>query len=95
MSVKIRVLLADDHAVLRAGAVVNPVNVMLTPPELGFVLRDCESVAVLCSDDKFDVVAELAGGVEGVRLVLGLDREGDTGFATLFDSAPITGSLAG
>ncbi len=81
------------HAVLRAGGVVNPVNVMLTPPELAFVLRDCESVVVLCSDDKFDVVAEVAAGVEGVGLVLGLDRDGEQGFGTLFEFEPFTGSV--
>jgi long-chain acyl-CoA synthetase len=31
------------HAVLRAGAVVNPINVMLTPPEVAYVLTDCRS----------------------------------------------------
>lgn len=29
------------HGALKAGAVVNPVNVMLTAEELAFVLRDC------------------------------------------------------
>ena len=29
------------HAALRAGAVVNPINVMLTPEEVAFVLNDC------------------------------------------------------
>ncbi|MDT0566273.1 AMP-binding protein [Streptomyces sp. DSM 3412] len=37
------------HGVLKAGAVVNPVNVMLTPEELTFVLRDCDSAAVFTS----------------------------------------------
>jgi len=29
------------HAALRVGAVVNPINVMLTPEEVAFVLNDC------------------------------------------------------
>jgi long-chain acyl-CoA synthetase len=32
---------ASYHGALKAGAVVNPVNVMLTLEELAFVLRDC------------------------------------------------------
>ena len=36
------------HGALRAGAVVAPLNVMLTPPELGFILADAEAkVAVV------------------------------------------------
>src|SRR5580698_3612513 len=35
------------HAALKAGAVVNPVNVMLTGEELRFVLRDCSAVMLL------------------------------------------------
>lgn len=34
------------HATLRAGAVVNPVNVMLTRDELRFVLTDCKAKAL-------------------------------------------------
>ncbi len=77
------------HAVLRAGAVVNPINVMLTPPEVAYVLRDCQSVAVLTSDAQFDVLQGLAADIDSVELVLRLDRDGDTGFATLFASEPL------
>ncbi|MFC9836440.1 class I adenylate-forming enzyme family protein [Rhodococcus sp. NPDC127530] len=34
------------HGILKAGAVVNPINVMLTGPELAFVLTDCGSGAL-------------------------------------------------
>jgi long-chain acyl-CoA synthetase len=34
------------HAALRAGAVVNPINVMLTPEEVAFVLNDCGAAAI-------------------------------------------------
>jgi long-chain acyl-CoA synthetase len=77
------------HAVLRAGAVVNPINVMLTPPEVAYVLRDCRSVAVLTSDAQFEVLQGLAAEIDGVELVLGLDRDGDAGFATLFEYEPL------
>ena len=74
---------------LRAGAVVNPINVMLTPPEVAYVLRDCEAVAVLCDADRFDVLSGLAAQIDGVRLVLGLDLQGRNGVASLFDSPPL------
>ncbi|GAB3292976.1 AMP-binding protein [Epidermidibacterium keratini] len=44
------------HSALRAGAVVNPVNVMLTPAELGFVVQDCGATAIFTSADKADEV---------------------------------------
>jgi long-chain acyl-CoA synthetase len=37
------------HAALRAGAVVNPINVMLTPEEVAFVLNDCGAAAIFTS----------------------------------------------
>jgi long-chain acyl-CoA synthetase len=40
------------HGALKAGAIVNPVNVMLTPDELAYVLRDCGTAALFASGDK-------------------------------------------
>jgi long-chain acyl-CoA synthetase len=77
------------HAVLRAGAVVNPINVMLTPPEVAYVLHDCEAVGVLTSDAQFEVLQGLASEIDGVDFVLGLDRDGEAGFATLFEHDPL------
>lgn len=48
------------HGALKAGAVVNPINVMLTAEELAFVLRDCESVAVFVDATQAQTVVELA-----------------------------------
>ncbi|MGE3449727.1 MAG: class I adenylate-forming enzyme family protein [Microbacteriaceae bacterium] len=47
------------HAALKAGAVVNPVNVMLTPEELAYVLGDCGAAAVFCSAEQAAGVVEL------------------------------------
>jgi len=44
------------HAALRAGAVVNPINVMLTPEEVAFVLNDCGAAAVFTSGEKAEVI---------------------------------------
>lgn len=80
------------HAILRAGAVVNPINVMLTPPEVAYVLADSHAVAVLTSAGHLPKLRELAGLLPEVALVLGLDADGDDGFAALFDAEPLAGT---
>ena len=40
------------YGALKAGAVINPVNVMLTPAEVAFVTRDCGAKALIGSLDK-------------------------------------------
>ena len=40
------------HAVLKLGAVINPVNVMLTPGEVEFVANDCGATVIIASYDK-------------------------------------------
>jgi len=40
------------YAVLRLGAVINPINVMLTPDEVVYVAKDCGSKVLLASVDK-------------------------------------------
>ena len=45
------------HAALRAGAVVNPINVMLTAEEVAFVLNDCGAAAIFTSGEKAEVIA--------------------------------------
>ena len=39
-------------AIARIGAVINPVNTMLTPPEIEYVVRDCGARAIITSADK-------------------------------------------
>ena len=77
------------HAVLRAGAVVNPVNVMLTPPEVAYVLADCRSAGVLTSAAQLPALHKLAADLPEVGFVLGLDSDGDDGFAVLFKAEPL------
>lgn len=40
------------YAVLRLGAVINPINVMLTPDEVVYVTKDCGAKVLLASVDK-------------------------------------------
>jgi long-chain acyl-CoA synthetase len=59
------------HGILKAGAVVNPINVMLTPKEVRYVLDDCGARAIFCEADKVPAVLEAAREVPGVEHVVG------------------------
>ncbi|HVL84874.1 MAG TPA: AMP-binding protein [Mycobacteriales bacterium] len=76
------------HGALKAGAVVNPVNVMLTPEELAYVLRDCRSAAVFTSAQQAAGVVELARDLPGPCAVVafGDAPKGAVGFTELLGS---------
>lgn len=58
------------YAIHKAGAIANPINVMLTPDEVAFVMDDCGAKIVLASADKQETLASIRGkcGVEHVVL---------------------------
>jgi len=58
------------HGILKAGAVVNPINVMLTPKEVRYVLGDCGARAIFCGPEKATAVLEAARDVRGVEHVI-------------------------
>ncbi len=64
------------HAALRAGAVVNPVNVMLTAEEVAFILNDCGAAAILTSGDKAEAIAGLTRSVPTLHRVISFDPAG-------------------
>jgi long-chain acyl-CoA synthetase len=64
------------HAALRAGAVVNPINVMLTAEEVAFVLNDCGAAAIFTSGDKAEVIAGLTRSVPTLHRVISFDPAG-------------------
>ncbi|MFC4945229.1 class I adenylate-forming enzyme family protein [Pseudonocardia sp. GCM10023141] len=64
------------HGALKAGAVVNPVNVMLTPEELAFVLRDCGAAAVFTGADHAAGVVELTRDLPELRTVVSFGAGG-------------------
>jgi long-chain acyl-CoA synthetase len=70
------------HAALRAGAVVNPINVMLTPEEVAFVLNDCGAAAIFTAGERAEVILSLTRAVPGLRRVISFDDVG--GGATVF-----------
>jgi long-chain acyl-CoA synthetase len=60
------------HAALKAGSVVNPVNVMLTADELRYVLADCGASVLLATADKLDAIGAL-DSLPDLRAVIGFD----------------------
>ena len=47
------------YAIAKAGAVVNPINVMLTPEEVGYIVQDSGARAVVASEDKAGPLMDL------------------------------------
>jgi long-chain acyl-CoA synthetase len=80
------------HAALRAGAVVNPINVMLTPEEVAFVLNDCGAAAIFTAGERAEVMAGLTRAVPTLRRVISFDPVGGdvTLFGDLLTSPPAT-----
>ena len=62
------------HGVLKAGAVVNPINVMLTAEEVGFVLNNCGARLVCTSGDKADSIAALSASVPELLSIVDFDN---------------------
>jgi len=56
------------YGALKTGAVVNPINVMLTPAEVVFVTRDCGSKALIGSPEKIEPA--LKAGVPNLRTIV-------------------------
>jgi long-chain acyl-CoA synthetase len=77
------------HAAFRAGAVVNPINVMLTPEEVAFVLNDCGAAVIFAGGEKAEVIAGLAQSVPTLRRIISFDpARGDVRlFSDLLSSA--------
>lgn len=73
------------HGILKAGAMVNPVNVMLTYDELAFVLEDCEAVAVFTSGDHAQRVATASETLPRLRNIVSFDAI-DAGGVERFDN---------
>ncbi len=56
------------YGALKTGAVINPVNVMLTPAEIAYVTKDCGAKALIGGPEK--VAAALAAGVSGLTAIV-------------------------
>ncbi|MGO9421533.1 class I adenylate-forming enzyme family protein [Roseiarcus sp.] len=69
------------YGALKAGAIVNPINAMLTPAEVAFVTRDCGAKALIGSSEK--IAPALAAGVTGLTTIAFGDQS--VAGATSFD----------
>jgi long-chain acyl-CoA synthetase len=71
--------LVSYYGTLKTGAVINPINVMLTPAEVAYITRDCGAKALIGSAEK--IAPALAAGVSGLTTIV-------------FGSEPLPGTLA-
>src|SRR5882724_10648996 len=60
------------YGTLKTGAVVNPINVMLTPAEVAYVTRDCGAKVLIGSRDKLAPVLA-AGSADLTAVVFGAE----------------------
>jgi long-chain acyl-CoA synthetase len=58
------------YAVFKIGAVVNPVNVMLTPEEVLFVVNDCGASALITSPDKSENMIKILDDAETLKYII-------------------------
>jgi long-chain acyl-CoA synthetase len=86
------------HGALKAGAVVNPINVMLTAGEVRFVLSDCAASVLFASGERLADLAHLTDEIASLTHVIGFDESpnADESFhdlaaapATPFDRLPV------
>ena len=73
------------YAIARLGGVINPVNTMLTPDEIGYVVKDCDAKAIIASPDKVAAIMGLKD-VSNVREIIsfGCDKaDGSVSFDAL------------
>lgn len=58
------------HGVAKLGAVLNPINVMLTPEEVVYVVNDCGAKALIASADKGEAILDNKGATPLKNVVL-------------------------
>jgi long-chain acyl-CoA synthetase len=62
------------HAVMKIGAVVNPLNVMLTGEEVNYIFRDAGTRALLASGERLAAVEDALGSTSSLDLVVSFDQ---------------------
>ena len=58
------------YAVLKLGGVINPINVMLTPEEVEYVVKDCGAKAVLASREKGEPILGVKESSEVSEIII-------------------------
>ncbi|MEM7268281.1 MAG: long-chain-fatty-acid--CoA ligase [Pseudomonadota bacterium] len=79
--------LVTYYAAPKLGAVINPINVMLTPDEVEFVVKDCGAKVIVASPEKAApmVGVEARSDVSAI-VAFGDSVEGATPFSTLLET---------
>jgi long-chain acyl-CoA synthetase len=62
------------YAIAKAGAVVNPINTMLTPAEVKYIIQDSGARAVVASDDKAAALMDMKGSTGLKQVVIWGDK---------------------
>ncbi|HRI94642.1 MAG TPA: AMP-binding protein [Nocardioides sp.] len=75
--------IAAYYGVLKVGGVVSPLNVMLTPSEVSYILQDAGVTALLASSEKLVELGDKLAELADLRLVMSLDRA--AGYLCVFD----------
>ncbi len=85
------------YGIAKTGAVVNPINVMMTPEEVAYVTRDCGARAIIAAGDKQQSLLDVQGDTPLDDIII-FGGEGGSGVTTFediltsadssFDSAP-------
>jgi len=89
-------------AILRTGGVAVPVNTMLTPDEISYILNDSGSKVLIYGDGLSDRVEMIEGKCQNVRMVhfndiprietdIDMDKDGGDGIAVLLYTSGTTG----
>ncbi|MGA2402051.1 MAG: AMP-binding protein, partial [Syntrophobacteraceae bacterium] len=64
------------YAISKLGGVINPINVMLKPEEVCFVVQDCGAKAIILSQDKAGPTREATYGVSGLEYIISYEDAG-------------------
>ena len=71
-------------AIARIGAVINPVNTMLTPTEIEYVVQDCGARSIITSADKASAILGVKQGPNVQSIIsFGAEPEGAVSFDAL------------
>lgn len=87
-------MIATYFAIVKAGAVVVPLNVMLRKSEIAYILKDTQASAIIADKDLWERESSVLDGLPGVKLVM--VNNGDNGGLwdefrnTYADKPPIT-----
>ena len=71
--------------IAKAGAVINPVNAMLTADELAYVVKDCGAKVLITTSERAKAVSDLRkdGSLDHVIVLSGVPPEGAISFTDL------------